>query len=326
MRIAFDARSWEKPPHSFSRVLRLLFLSARRMEWEVELWTEGELQPDYQRYRSMALRAKEARNRTRAHVLWSPHHEFLPSGLPAVATVHDINPLLPDNRGRAARWLRAVRFRSQIQKTFDRAWRVATDSRDSRERITEAFPGQDHKLNVVSLFVDPELKRPGDAERDACLAELGLSPGYIFFLGSLRRHKNWDGLIRAYAALPEPLKKNHPLVLGGPSKRAGKRAVKLARALGVEDRVILPGMLPENRIPFPVRGGGPVRLSQLSGGVRAASARGHGVRHAGGLLRPDIPPGNPGRGAPVRGSLPRGARSPGPWSACFPTPPAGPAA
>ncbi len=249
MRIAFDARAWEKPPHSFSRVLRLLYLSARCMDWEVELWTEGELQPEYQRFRHMTLRADEAREKTRAHVLWAPHHEFLPSELPAVATVHDINPLLPDSRGRASRWIRASRFRSRIQKTFDQAWRVATDSQDARKRISEAFPGQAHKLNVVSLFVDPDLRRPGDSERDAHLASLGLSPGYILFLGGLRRHKNWDGLIRAYAALPAPLRRNHPLVLAGPSKRAGKQAVKLARRLGVGDRVTLPGILPENRIP-----------------------------------------------------------------------------
>jgi len=248
MRIAFDARAWERPPHSFGRVLRLLALSADRAGWEVEFWTEGEITAAYEPYRLRVRQGEEAWQRTRAEVLWSPQPSFLRSGLPSVATVHDINPLLPDGRNRAARWLRAVQFRARTRESLESAWRVASDSRDARDRIARAFPGPAHKLRVVGLFADQDMNRPADALRDARLAELGLSPGYILFLGSLRRHKNWDGLIRAYAALPEPLRRDHPLVLAGPSRRAGKRARALARRLAVSDRVVLPGTPPDDRL------------------------------------------------------------------------------
>jgi glycosyltransferase involved in cell wall biosynthesis len=249
MRIAFDARAWERPPHSFSRVLRLLVLSARTMGWEFELWTEGELQPEFLSFQPRVLRVTEARERTRADLLWAPHPEFLPSHLPAVATVHDINPLLPDNRRRAARWIRAVRFRSHTRKTFESAWRVVTDSQDARDRIAHEFPAYARKLKIVTLFVDPGLQRPGDRERDAGLGSLGLSAGYILFLGSLRRHKNWDGLMRAYAGLPASMRRDHPLVLAGQAHRARRKALHLADRLGIRDRLVLPGILPEETIP-----------------------------------------------------------------------------
>jgi len=160
-------------------VLRLLVLSVRWMGWDMELWTQGELRPEHRVFLSHTRRGAQARASTKADVLWSPHPEFFESPLRAVATVHDINPLLPDGRSPAARWLRAVRFRAQTRRTFQRAWRVVTDSRDARVRIARAFPGLARTLRVVSLFVDPELKPPGRAQRDAALQALGLSPGYI---------------------------------------------------------------------------------------------------------------------------------------------------
>jgi len=249
MRIAFDARAWEHPPHSFSRVLRLLVLSAQHMGWEIELWTEGDLQPEHGPFQSRTLQGADARARTRARVLWAPHTDFLPSRLPSVATVHDINPLLPDPRGRAARWVRAVGFRSRTRKTFRRAWRVVTDSRDAHERITRAFPDHAGKLRIVSLFVDPDLRPPGRAALEDGMAALNLSPGYVLFLGGLRRHKNWDGLMRAYAGLPDGLRRAHPLVLAGKADRARGRALRLADRLGIRDRLVLPGIVPEPRIP-----------------------------------------------------------------------------
>jgi glycosyltransferase involved in cell wall biosynthesis len=126
---------------------------------------------------------------------------------------------------------------------------VVTDSRDARDRIAREFPDHARNLRIVTLFVDPGLKRPGDRERDTGLRALGLSTGYILFLGSLRRHKNWDGLMRAYAGLPASMQREHPLVLAGQAHRTRRKALHLAERLGIRERVLLPGVLPEETIP-----------------------------------------------------------------------------
>ena len=75
----------------------------------------------------------------------------------------------------------------------------------------------------------------GDAAR---LAGWGLSPGYVLYLGALRRHKNWQTVARAYAALPDALRARYPLVFAGSRRRTERESEELLRALGVEARFI----------------------------------------------------------------------------------------
>jgi phosphatidylinositol alpha-1,6-mannosyltransferase len=65
----------------------------------------------------------------------------------------------------------------------------------------------------------------------------------ILFLGRLVKRKGADVLVRAVAAL-----RGAVLIIGGEGpERAG--LVKLAKELGISDRVMLPGLLPEQRLP-----------------------------------------------------------------------------
>ncbi len=249
MRLAFDARAWESPPNSFRRVLRLLYEAAQSMGWEVELWIEGSLQPEFQQFNKLTYLAAEAAKTSRAKALWSPQLEIFPAAVPTVSMVHDINPLLPDGRAFPVRWWREHRFRSRVKGAFNSAWRLATGTDDARGRISSEFPAVAKKLKVVPYYADPDLRPLNNAQRDNLLSSLGLSSGFILFLGSLRRHKNWDGLLRAYAALPESLRKAHPLVLAGPAHRALDKAKRLAALLQVRDQVYITGTVSEEMIP-----------------------------------------------------------------------------
>lgn len=245
MKIAFDARAWEKPPHSFRRVLQILFGAARAMDWEVELWINRGLQPEFTKFNKLARLVREGLENTSAAVLWAPQLDTLPVPVPVVATIHDVNPLMPDGRRVAVRWWRGFRFRHRVRRRFRRAWRVAIDSEDARQRVSAEFPAYAHKLAVVPLYSDPGLRRIDDTERDSRLSSLGLSSGYILFVGSMRRHKNWNGLMRAYAALPLSARSEHALVLAGPIHRALDRAERLATFLGVRDQVHVLGEVAE---------------------------------------------------------------------------------
>lgn len=243
MRIAFDARAWTHPPHSFARVLRLLCGAAREMGWDVELRPAGELRSEYEPFTTWCAVGPGT---TPADVLWSPQSYIEPCSIPVVSTVHDVNPLLPDGRPALARWFRGRRFHARVRRTLERSRAVATDSEDARQRLAREFPESVDRLSVVPLYADPTPGCPADGERDRRLAEAGLAPGFVLFVGSLRRHKNWAGLMRSYARLPEALRKAHHLVLAGPRHRAEHKALKLAVDLGIADQVHFTGETSEN--------------------------------------------------------------------------------
>ena len=248
MNIAFDARAWEKPPHSLRRVLSLLVHTAQTMGWGFELWNTGPLRPEFAAFATRLRPWEEAWRTTRAAALWSPDFPKLKLPLPVVTTIHDVNPLLPDRRRALTRAWRAFRFRQKAASAMEASRRVVTSSEDARGRLAAEFPTYAAKLAVVPYFVDPALRRPDAAARNAALGQLGLQPGYILFFASLRRHKNWDGLIRAYAQLPEALRREHPLVLAGSYRRVEREVRLLAAELDVAQQLRLPGSIPEESV------------------------------------------------------------------------------
>jgi glycosyltransferase involved in cell wall biosynthesis len=247
--LAFDGRAFCRGFDSMDRVLRVLVGAARHAGWGVEIWTDGPPRPDAAAFAPWMRPAQDGgADGSRAAALWSPDTGVLPARVPRVATLHDVNPLLADGRRPLARWLRRRRFRRRVHGCLARAERLAADTADAARRVTRAFPAARGRISVVPLFVDAAMTPLRGAEGRRRLQALGLEPGFILFVGSLRRHKNWAGLVRAYAALPAPLRARHALVLAGRARRARPEALRLAARLGVGDRVCLPGMVDETAL------------------------------------------------------------------------------
>jgi alpha-1,3-rhamnosyl/mannosyltransferase len=201
-------------------------------------------------YRARARAFPSEAEKTDVDVVWTPTPSVVKGGgALTVSTVCDVNPLLPDGRNAFSRWRRARRFRRRVSELGAASWRVATDSEDARKRLAEEFPKLSDRLKVVPLFAHPSLQRVPDVERDVLLKELDLGAGYMLFVGSFRRHKNWDGLMKAYAMCPEPLRKEHPLVLSGAVHRDMRRATRLTDALGIAGTTRILGETPERFMP-----------------------------------------------------------------------------
>lgn len=246
MKIAFDGRAAQRPPHSYRRVLELLVRSAEQVGTSVEIWIDGDLHPECLTYGRYTRSFPPAEEGTDADAVWTPTPSVVNCGdALTVSTVCDVNPLLPDGRNAFSRWRRERCFRRRVSRLREASWRVATDSEDARKRLAGEFPGLADKLRVVPLYAHPSLRRLPDAERDDLLAEQNLTAGYILFVGSFRRHKNWDGLMQAYAMCPETLRKDYPLVFSGPVHRDMRRARQLTAKLGIEDSTHILGQTPE---------------------------------------------------------------------------------
>jgi glycosyltransferase involved in cell wall biosynthesis len=247
MVLAFDGRAFCRGYDSIDRVLRVLVRAAQHAGWQFEIWTEGDLRPDAVQFREWARPAIDAAD-SAAEVLWSPDTGVLPCKLPAVATLHDVNPLLPDGRNNLTRWLRKHRFNQRVEKCLARTNQLVTDTQDAKQRIMQAFPSVQDRVSLVPLFADPDIKPLKGPEGDRIIRDLGLEPGFILSVGSLRRHKNWARLIRAYAALPVSLRKTHGLVFAGRARRARPEPERLATELGVRERVRILGVIDEGTL------------------------------------------------------------------------------
>jgi len=240
--LALDARPAQRPPHSFRRLLELFFDAAQREELPTELWTDGALHPECEPWVVHTRPFPEADEQREDVIMWclTPDPPFC-AHRPYIAMICDVNPLLPDGRAAFSRWRRGRAFKKKVRYAMEHAWKIATDSEDAKQRLIEAFPGIESKLHVIPLYAAKSLRHMSSGALAPILEKHDLNQGYIFNVGSFRRHKNWEGLLHAYAALPEELKNEHPLVFSGAVHRDKLNAQRLLGQLNLKEHVRILG-------------------------------------------------------------------------------------
>jgi len=219
--------------------------------------------------------------RDRLGVFLSPY--FKAPGIrscPMATTIHDLLFLRmpPDVSGRSAVYCRA--FRSFATRSARRAAAVLTVSEHSRRDIVELLNVPEDKTHVVGNCVGPEYRPLDDPDAvAAATAPYGIEGEYVLYVGNFGPHKNVDGLIRAYAGLPDDLRGRVRLVLAGRTDKWTPRAYETIGRLGLSDRVRIPGHIQEGHLPALYAGAtGFVTLSRWEGfGLPALEAMACGV-------------------------------------------------
>ena len=103
------------------------------------------------------------------------------------------------------------------------------------EMITVAYPGYDETLAPVR-----------DSAVAVAKARHGIAGDYFLYLGTLQPRKNLSRLVTAFAALRSARGESGPLlVLGGRKGWLYDDLFAQVRRLGLEDRVVFPGYVPE---------------------------------------------------------------------------------
>jgi glycosyltransferase involved in cell wall biosynthesis len=172
---------------------------------------------------------------------------------PLVVTVHDLLPLQhPEWYARGPRWgvVRALRHAA------DHATRIITPSKRVRSDLAEILGVGPERVDVVPEGVGGAFT--GEVEAIALtsvLGRLGLEHGgYAVCVGEIGPRKNLPTLFRALARLRtagEPVPRL--VVVGGDGMDAGTVRALPAR-LGVEDRVVFTGRLPDETLAAVVQG------------------------------------------------------------------------
>lgn len=134
-------------------------------------------------------------------------------GVPVVATVMDAIPLIhPEWIRQNLKSLKSWLFAKSVQK----ADHLITISQYSKLDLVEYLGIAPEKISVTPLGVDPVyFERIALDTRDAVLKKYNLEPGFFLFVGTLQPRKNLPTVLKAFNALPDAVRKAHPLIIVG---------------------------------------------------------------------------------------------------------------
>jgi glycosyltransferase involved in cell wall biosynthesis len=211
--------------------------------------------PAHHRWERLALAAEVAPYRL--DVLHSP--DFVPPQCGyrrSIITVHDLTFLLyPQFLTPASRRY----YNDQIRWAVKRATAIAADSAATQADLVNLLAVPPEKVTVIPLGLDPQFApaTPSQSALDgAALARLGLTPGYVLFVGTFEPRKNVAGLLRAYAGLRQQAPGAPPLVLVGRAGWLFEETLSQIQALDLERHVRMLRELPDDRLPAVYRAAG----------------------------------------------------------------------
>jgi glycosyltransferase involved in cell wall biosynthesis len=133
------------------------------------------------------------------------------SGVRTITTIHDLAFLkYPDSvQDRNRRYL--TRF---VPQAIAKSTHLIAVSESTKRDIIETYQVSADQVSVVYPGVDLAAYRPTPLTPQA-RQRLGLPDKYFLFVSTLEPRKNVTGLIKAYRALPDAIKREYALVLTG---------------------------------------------------------------------------------------------------------------
>ena len=168
------------------------------------------------------------------------------SHLPTVITLHDLSHIrYPQLHPRE----RVAYLNRQLPQSLRLAHHVIVDALATQHELINIFGIAADKISVIPLGVDSDFQTPRPTSESSTLAAFGLLPRqYFLSVGTLEPRKNIERTLQAYAALPEQLRKDFPLVLAG--GKGWKDAAILARSKQIKPpgRIILTGYVTQSQL------------------------------------------------------------------------------
>jgi glycosyltransferase involved in cell wall biosynthesis len=160
---------------------------------------------------------------------------------PSVVTVYDLSFM------RFPEVLTTFR-RNYLQRftrsSCERATRIIAISESTAQDIVEFWGIPREKIDVTLLGVSPEFHPLPEDKIEAFRIKKGLPKRFLFFVGTLEPRKNLPMLIRAYGNLPQDMRDEVHLVLGGGKGWLYDEIFETIERLHLGDRVHTPGYIP----------------------------------------------------------------------------------
>jgi glycosyltransferase involved in cell wall biosynthesis len=163
---------------------------------------------------------------------------------PKVVTVHDLNVYF-----NARNWLRGPTLLAwadlavQTWLSMRAADRVITDSESSRRQIGSLMHLPEAKIRVIPLAADPFFNGSAGAADRGAARDLGGGRPFVLFVGVLSPQKNILTLLRAFAKSALPGDGTKLILAGSDIDDYGSKLRAVARSLGVDHLVVMPGFV-----------------------------------------------------------------------------------
>jgi glycosyltransferase involved in cell wall biosynthesis len=181
-------------------------------------------------------------------VLFVPSH-VVPLGHPprTVVTVHDLGY---HYHPEAHTLFQNLYLRWSTRYSARTASRVLADSEATRADLIRYYHVPEAKIAVVYPGRDETLAAVRDPDvLAATRARYGLVPSYLLYVGTLHPRKNLVRLIQAFASVLDVAPAGLQLVLAGQKGWLYDEILVQVRKLGLEDRVVLTGYVPDDDLP-----------------------------------------------------------------------------
>ncbi|HZK48307.1 MAG TPA: glycosyltransferase family 1 protein [Thermoleophilia bacterium] len=173
------------------------------------------------------------------------HYAPIPVGVPVVATIHDVIPLIYPRtvRNPVAR----VRYRRQLDRVLGAARCIITVSQISLATLT-AFAGVEaSRVRVIHNGVSSQFHPvENEAERASARRRYGLPERFALWIGDFRPNKNLEFMVGGWAALQKVLDVPLTLAMAGAQEGEFRKIAHEAERRGLKDRVVFPGFVRED--------------------------------------------------------------------------------
>ena len=167
----------------------------------------------------------------------------------SIITIHDLNSFFLPSISIKGWFKNQLYFRILLKLSSRKADKIITVSQYTKKDIVEYFQALEEKIEVVYLGVD-ERYHPISSNLEETVSKYGVNEKFIFYFGNFNPHKNIKALIETYYSLPEKIKSEYQLVLGGRRDKYCIGLEKMVRHLKIGKRVVFTGFISEEDLPL----------------------------------------------------------------------------
>lgn len=169
---------------------------------------------------------------------------------PVVMTIHDLLYQYVSDLTGIKRLVYNTLYKMQRGYMARNAARVLTVSEHSRQDIARYYGLDANQIvityNAVSNRFHPNISQ---SSIDHIKSKYGLTAPYIFNLNNFKPHKNPQGLIEAYAQLPESVRETWHLAIGGKHNAFTPALQERVQTLDLSHCIHFPGMIDDEDLP-----------------------------------------------------------------------------
>jgi glycosyltransferase involved in cell wall biosynthesis len=242
MKIGIDCRELRAYMTGIGRILTGFLKEAKRKNFEFILFgnqfTDFSSFPDvFEDYRKVILQEKltlwwdqiqlkNAIAKNQIYVFFSPYYKIpLLAKTRTILSIFDVTYLLVEPYRSFFR--NKFYIKNFIQLASRKAKRIITSSHSTKNDLLKILHLPKDKIEVVYLGVNHKFKAIAKKnDRDIVKKKYGIPKKYLLYVGNFLPHKNVKNLIAAYNLLPENIRREHSLVLGGERPKGFRRDIE----------------------------------------------------------------------------------------------------